>query len=105
MCGGVNVEGGTGAPCRAALTPNPYPTLLHLPPPQGLSQAFAELDSDGSGYLDGSELVHALRVMEPGLLDEEVGGGVRHSHSKQLGVAHTMGGKADTAMAVHGFVL
>ena len=49
--------------------------------------------------------MHALRVMEPGLLDEEVGGGVRHSHSKQLGVAHTMGGKADTAMAVHGFVL
>ena len=58
--------------CGRHLNPPHHP--LPLTPLQGLSQAFAELDSDGSGYLDGSELVHALRVMEPGLLDEEVGG-------------------------------
>ena len=44
---------------------------------QGLSKVFAEFDQDGSGYLDGSELVHALRLMEPGLLDEEVREGIQ----------------------------
>ena len=41
-------------------------------PSKGLSKAFAELDTDGSGYLDGPELVKALRVLEPDLIDDEV---------------------------------
>jgi hypothetical protein len=42
---------------------------------QGLAKAFADLDTDGSGYLDGPELVRALKVLEPGLLEEEVNQG------------------------------
>uniref|UniRef100_A0A6U2JVD1 Calmodulin n=1 Tax=Chlamydomonas euryale TaxID=1486919 RepID=A0A6U2JVD1_9CHLO len=37
-----------------------------------LGQAFAKLDTDGSGYLDGPELVAALRIVEPKLTTEEL---------------------------------
>eukprot|EP00955_Chlamydomonas_euryale_P086390 364209-Chlamydomonas_euryale.AAC.2 len=40
--------------------------------PQVLGQAFAKLDTDGSGYLDGPELVAALRIVEPKLTTEEL---------------------------------
>ena len=49
---------------------------------QGLAKAFADLDADGSGYLDGPELVKALKVLEPSLLEDEV----NQSHALTLHV-------------------
>ncbi|KAG1663280.1 hypothetical protein FOA52_006321 [Chlamydomonas sp. UWO 241] len=46
--------------------------LLHPEGNQGLSQAFAVLDKDGSGYLDGRELVQAMKSVEPGISADEL---------------------------------
>jgi hypothetical protein len=39
---------------------------------QAAAAAFASLDTDGSGYLEPSELCHAFRALEQGLSDEEM---------------------------------
>ena len=50
--------------------------LLLRPPMSPSSQeamaAFAEFDSDGSGYLEVGELVRAIRRIDPNLTDQEV---------------------------------
>jgi hypothetical protein len=66
----VNLSFSSRPPMRASRS---FRLFAPLPSPtQGLTKAFSEFDKDGNGYLDGPELVMAMRLLEPGLLDEEV---------------------------------